>query len=108
MRSNPLYYISPSAISIVPNANGQANDLAVYIASGTKIKVYCPAIGALGYVDNSFQEWTLTGHYFASGALKFDPAFIHKTFPMSEAWEAFKLYDDPTQVHGKLMLVNEA
>ncbi len=54
------------------------------------------------------KEWTLTGHYFASGALKFDPAFIHKTFPMSEAWEAFKLYDDPAQVHGKLMLVNEA
>lgn len=61
MRSNPLYYINPSAISIVPNANGQANDLAVYIASGTKIKVYCPVIPALGYANNSFQEWELTG-----------------------------------------------
>ncbi len=54
------------------------------------------------------REWTLTAHYFATGALKFDPAFIYRTFPMSEVWDAFKLYDDPSQVHGKLMLVNEA
>jgi L-iditol 2-dehydrogenase len=53
------------------------------------------------------REWELTAHYFASGALKFDPAFIFRTFPMRRAAEAFALYNNPSQVHGKIMLVNE-
>ena len=51
-------------------------------------------------------EWELTAHYFATGALKFDPDFIFRTFPMSRVAEAFALYKDPAQVHGKIMLVN--
>ena len=53
------------------------------------------------------KEWQLTAHYFATGELKFDPAFIFRTYPLSRAWEAFQLYDDPASVHGKIMLVNE-
>lgn len=53
------------------------------------------------------REWELTAHYFATGELKFDPAFIFRTVPMCEAAEAFRLYKDPSQVHGKIMLVNE-
>ncbi len=53
------------------------------------------------------EEWSLTAHYFATGALRFDPAFIFRTYPMSRAAEAFALYKDPSQVHGKIMLVNE-
>jgi len=53
------------------------------------------------------REWDLTAHYFATGALKFDPAFIFRTFPMAKAAEAFALYQNPSQVHGKIMLVNE-
>ncbi|MFH1879921.1 MAG: galactitol-1-phosphate 5-dehydrogenase [Bacillota bacterium] len=53
------------------------------------------------------EEWSLTAHYFATGELKFDPAFIFKTFPMREAAKAFALYRDPAQVHGKIMLINE-
>lgn len=53
------------------------------------------------------REWELTAHYFASGALRFDPAFIFRTFPMRKATEAFALYNDPSQVHGKIMLVND-
>ena len=53
------------------------------------------------------REWELTAHYFATGALKFDPAFIFRTFPMKDAAEAFALYQNPSQVHGKIMLVNE-
>ncbi len=60
-RSNPSYYISPSAISLTPNANNSANDIAVYISSGTKVKAYSPTIPGMGYVDNAFREWTLTG-----------------------------------------------
>ena len=54
------------------------------------------------------REWSLTAHYFKTGALRFDPEVIYRTFPMKDAWEAFRLYDDPSQAHGKLMLVNEA
>jgi L-iditol 2-dehydrogenase len=53
------------------------------------------------------REWALTAHYFATGELKFDPAFIFRTYPMSRVAEAFALYHDPAQVHGKIMLVNE-
>ncbi|WRS28631.1 galactitol-1-phosphate 5-dehydrogenase [Oscillospiraceae bacterium MB08-C2-2] len=52
------------------------------------------------------KEWELTAHYFATGQLKFDPALIYKTFPLSDAAKAFALYRDPSQVHGKVMLVN--
>lgn len=54
------------------------------------------------------REWELTAHYFASGQLKFDPALIFRTFPMEKAAEAFALYKNPSQVHGKIMLVNDA
>lgn len=52
------------------------------------------------------KEWDLTAHYFATGQLKFDDALIFKTFPLSEAAEAFALYKNPSQVHGKIMLLN--
>ena len=37
------------------------------------------------------KEWDLTAHYFATGQLKFDPAFIYKKMPMSQAQEAFQM-----------------
>lgn len=62
-RSSVVHYIAPSAISIVPNANGSANDLAVFVARGAKIRVYAPGVEGLGVNPNtnSFREWTLTG-----------------------------------------------
>ena len=59
-RSNPTHYIAPSAISLTPNCNGSANDIAVYIARDTTIKVYSPKAG-INTVNGSFQEWKLTG-----------------------------------------------
>lgn len=53
------------------------------------------------------REWEMTAHYFATGELKFDPGFIFRKYPMSQAYDAFMLYKDPSQVHGKIMLVNE-
>ena len=52
-------------------------------------------------------EWKMTAKYLGTGELKFDPSFIYKTFPMSEAAKAFELYKNPSQVHGKIMLINE-
>ena len=60
-RKSPVYYIAPSAISIVPNANNTVSDLAVYVARGAKIKVFSPGIEELGLVDETYQEWSLSG-----------------------------------------------
>ncbi len=60
-RTSPCFYISPTAISVTPNANGSASDLAINVVKGTKIKVYSQGISALGYSDASFQQWTLAG-----------------------------------------------
>lgn len=53
------------------------------------------------------REWELTAHYFATGELRFDKDFIFRKYPLSEAAEAFALYRNPAQVHGKIMLINE-
>lgn len=61
MRTSPTHYVNPSAIAITPNANNSYNDLAVYIAPNTTIKVYCPKLG-IGIVDNdNYSTWQLTG-----------------------------------------------
>ncbi len=60
-RTSLIHYIAPSAISVTPNANGSANDLAVYVAEGTKMKVYSPAFPELAPENGSYREWTLTG-----------------------------------------------
>lgn len=53
------------------------------------------------------KEWELTAHYFATGQLKFDPAFVFKKVPMSQAQEAFQMFKTPGLVQGKVLLVNE-
>lgn len=60
-RTSPCFYIAPTAISVSPNANGSASDIAVNVVRGAKIKVYSPGVPALGYSDVSFQQWTLAG-----------------------------------------------
>ena len=53
------------------------------------------------------KEWKLTAHYFATGQLKFDPAFVFRKMPMSQAQEAFQMFKTPGLVQGKVLLVNE-
>lgn len=53
------------------------------------------------------KEWELTAHYFATGQLKFDPAFLYKKYPLAQADKAFAEFYQPQNVHGKIMLVNE-
>ncbi len=53
------------------------------------------------------KEWELTAHYFATGQLKFDPGFIYKKMPMSQAQEAFQMFKTPGLVQGKVLLMNE-
>lgn len=60
-RTSPVHYIAPSAISITPNANDSANDIAVHIVRNTKIKVYSRGIVDMDSQAADYQEWTLTG-----------------------------------------------
>ncbi|MCP1101906.1 L-iditol 2-dehydrogenase [Aequitasia blattaphilus] len=53
------------------------------------------------------KEWELTAHYFKTGQLKFDPGFIYKKIPMSQAHEAFQMFKTPGLVQGKILLYNE-
>lgn len=53
------------------------------------------------------QEWSLTAHYLATGALKLDPAMIFRRFPLDEAKAAFELYRTPGQVKGRILLMPE-
>jgi L-iditol 2-dehydrogenase len=53
------------------------------------------------------EEWRLTANAFGDGSLKVDKSFIFREYPLSEAAEAFDLFKDPAQVHGKVLLMNE-
>lgn len=53
------------------------------------------------------EEWSLTAHYFATGALKFSPELIFRTFPLSRIREAFDLFKTPGTVKGKVLLLND-
>lgn len=59
-RTSPVHYIAPSAISIIPNANGSQNDLAVSVTENAKIKVFSAAAG-INTVNGNYQEWQLSG-----------------------------------------------
>ena len=59
-RTSAVHYINPSSISIVPNANGSQNDLAVYVTRDAKIRAFSPKAG-IETVDASYREWTLGG-----------------------------------------------
>lgn len=60
-RTSPTHYIAPSAIGITPNANNSPNDLSVYVAENTKIRVYSPRAGIDMNIDGTFAEWALAG-----------------------------------------------
>ncbi len=90
-RTSAVHYIAPSAISIIPNANSSANDLAVYVARGAKIKVYSPRITELGWEDSTFQEWVLSGHNrrLADSAI---PYTIYARLPKSDKRNGYLVF----------------
>jgi len=52
-------------------------------------------------------EWELTAHYFKTGELKFDEAFIFKKIPLSQIADAFEMYKIPGAVKGKILIDSE-
>ncbi len=53
------------------------------------------------------REWTMTAEYYANGKLLFDEAFIGGRYPMSQAQDAFMLFETPGALSGKILLMNE-
>ena len=53
------------------------------------------------------EEWTLTAHYFSTGALKFHEDLIFKKLPLSEIRIGFDMYKTPGLVKGKILLIND-
>ena len=52
-------------------------------------------------------EWKDVADYFNSGKLKVDESLIFKRFPLSKITEAFKLYEIPGAVKGKILIDSE-
>jgi L-iditol 2-dehydrogenase len=53
------------------------------------------------------EEWTLTAHFFKTGALKYSDSLVFKKFPLNRISEAFELYKTPAEVKGKILITNE-
>lgn len=53
------------------------------------------------------KEWDMTAYYFGTGQLKVPEDLVFKRFYMREADKAFELFKDPSQVKGKVLLINE-
>ena len=49
-------------------------------------------------------EWEMVSDYASSGRFVFDPQLVFRKFPLSRADEAFDLFRNPSQIHGKVML----
>ena len=52
-------------------------------------------------------EWTNVAHFFASGQLRYDPRMIWKVVPLSGLAEAFRWYQEPGKVKGKILVDSE-
>lgn len=98
-RTSPVHYIAPSAISIIPNANGSANDIAVHIASGTKIKVYCRTLG-IDMVNATFQEWAIAGKNRRL-ANENVPYTIYARLPKTDKSKGYLIFAPKLQVDDK-------
>lgn len=52
-------------------------------------------------------EWTNVAHYFKTGQLKYSEELIFKKIPLSKIDEAFKMYQIPGAVKGKILIDSE-
>lgn len=58
-RKSPVFYIAPSAISLLPNCNESPNDIEVTMARGAKIVVYSKDTVEMS--GGFYQQWTVRG-----------------------------------------------
>ncbi len=53
------------------------------------------------------REWSLTAHYFGTGALKLDESMIFARIPLRNISEAVELFKKPGRVNGKVLITND-
>ncbi len=53
------------------------------------------------------REWELTAKYFSDGKLKAPGNLIFKRYPLSRTAEAFALFENPSQVKGKILITED-
>ena len=112
MRSNPLYYLNPNLVSITPNANELPDDLAVYIQAGTKIRARCEKVPGLGYVNESYQEWTISGRNrrlnttTAAGTTYTHPFSIFARLKKNDHNSAYLVFAKQTHINGEMFEVH--
>ncbi len=53
------------------------------------------------------KEWSLTAHYLKTGEFKIHKDMVFKKFAMDDIDKAFMLYKNPSEVKGKVMLIND-
>lgn len=101
MRTSPIYYIAPSDISVIPNANNSPNDLAVYIARNAKIKVLATKAG-IGTSNANFQEWTISGRNrrLADSA---KPYTIYARLPKNDRTGGYLVFAPMVEHNGELV-----
>ena len=52
------------------------------------------------------KEWSMTAHYFSTGALKIDDSMIHSKIALCDIEQAFALFKDGVPVKGKVLVVD--
>lgn len=52
------------------------------------------------------REWEMTAQYFGTGELRFDNSLIFKVFSLEKTPEAFALFHNPSDIHGKVLIIN--
>lgn len=86
-RQSPVYYIAPSSLTIIPNANELASDIAVFLAAGTTIRAYSPRAG-LDMVDKDFRSWPIAGRNRRLADAE-KPYTIYARLPKAEGSKAY-------------------
>lgn len=54
------------------------------------------------------KAWTMCADYLSNGKLKCDKRMIHQIFDLKDCKEAFNCYRNPSEVKGRIMLVNRS
>lgn len=53
------------------------------------------------------KEWKLSSEMMAQGRLRFDQRLVFRRYPLSQCSQAFACFQEPGQVKGKILLVND-
>ena len=86
----------PRTSDTIPTQTGELLNRKEFHITGSWMSYSAPFPG---------REWEMVADYATAGRFVFDPQLVFRKFPLSRAAEAFGLFRNPSQVHGKVMLM---